>query len=259
MNAAAISVRSLVKRFALSRDLGEIIRRPFATRSATALDGVDLEVGRGEIFGLLGPNGAGKTTLLKILCTLVLPTAGDAIVTGCDVVRQPGLVRQAIGYCLDTERSFYFRMTGRQNLEFFAALNNIESDRAAERIAELTEMLGLSHAIDRRFATYSNGMQQKLGLVRALMTDPHVLLLDEPTRSLDPAAAAEFRHFLRGTLVDKLNKTILIVTHSLEDASECCDRIALMGQGRISASGTWAEVRGAIRNGGTSAHQAGHL
>ena len=120
-------------------------------------------------------------------------------------------------------------------------------------------MLGLSSAIDRRFATYSKGMQQKLGLARALMTDPGVLLLDEPTKSLDPAAAAEFRRFLRNTLVDRFKKTILLVTHSLEDASECCDRIALMNQGRVYVRGTWAEVRGAIRNGGSSSEHADHL
>jgi ABC-2 type transport system ATP-binding protein len=120
-------------------------------------------------------------------------------------------------------------------------------------------MLGLSYAIDRPFATYSKGMQQKLGLARALMTDPGVLLLDEPTKSLDPVAAAEFRHFLRKTLIDRFEKTILLVTHSLEDAAECCDRIALMNQGRISLRGTWAEVGGAIRNGGYSAEHADHL
>lgn len=259
MNAAAISVRNLVKRFPLSRGLTEIVRRPFTPRLATALDGLDLEVGYGEIFGLLGPNGAGKTTLLKILCTLVLPTGGIATITGHNVVQAPASVRQAIGYCLDTERSFYYRLTGRQNLAFFGALNNLESKQAAERIAKLTEMLGLSYAIDRPFATYSKGMQQKLGLARALMTDPGVLLLDEPTKSLDPAAAAEFRHFLRKTLIDRFEKTILLVTHSLEDASECCDRIALMNQGRISLRGTWAEVRGAIRNGGSSSEHADHL
>jgi len=257
MNGVAISVRNLVKRFPLSRGLAEIVRRPFTPRLATAVDGVDLDVGHSEIFGLLGPNGAGKTTLLKVLCTLVLPTGGSATVAGHDVVEAAGRVREAIGYCLDTERSFYYRLTGRQNLDFFAALDNLEVKHATARIAELTEMLGLSSAVDRRFATYSKGMQQKLGLARALMTDPGVLLLDEPTKSLDPAAAAEFRHFIRNILVDRFKKTILLVTHSLEDASECCDRIALMEQGRISVRGTWAEVRGAIRNGGASSHHAG--
>jgi len=258
MTAAAISVQNLVKRFPLSRGLTEILRRPFTPRLATVLDGLDLEVNRGEIFGLLGPNGAGKTTLLKILCTLVLPTTGSATVAGHDVVAAAGRVRQTIGYCLDTERSFYFRLTGRQNLAFFAALNNLESKQAAERIAELTEMLGLATAVDKPFATYSKGMQQKLGLARALMTDPGVLLLDEPTKSLDPTAAAEFRRFLRKMLVDRFEKTILLVTHSLEDASECCDRIALMNQGRISLRGTWAEIQGTIRNGGVSPEYAGH-
>lgn len=256
MSAAAISVRNLAKRFPITKGIAEIVRRPFARHWATALEGVDLEVEYGEIFGLLGPNGAGKTTLLKILCTLVLPTEGSAAVSGHDVVRAPGSVRRAVGYCLDTERSFYYRLTGRQNLAFFATLNNLESKQAAARITELAGMLGLSSAADRPFMTYSKGMQQKLGLARALMTDPAVLLLDEPTKSLDPAAAAEFRRFIRGTLVDRFGKTILLVTHSLEDAGECCDRMALMNQGGISMRGTWAEVRGSISNGGFPAEHS---
>jgi ABC-2 type transport system ATP-binding protein len=244
MSAPAIAVSNLVKRFPLSRGIAEIVRQPFARCWTTALDGLDLEVGQGEIFGLLGSNGAGKTTLLKILCTLLLPTEGSAAVAGHDVVQAPASVRQAVGYCLDTERSFYFRLTGRQNLAFFAALNNLESRHATDRIAELT---------------YSKGMQQKLGLIRALMSDPAVLLLDEPTKSLDPAAAAEFRRLVRNTLVDRFGKTILLVTHSLEDAAECCDRVALMSQGRISLRGTWAEVRGSVRNGGLPAQYSDSL
>ena len=259
MSAPAIAVSNLVKRFPLSRGIAEIVRQPFARCWTTALDGLDLEVGQGEIFGLLGSNGAGKTTLLKILCTLVLPTEGSAAVAGHDVVQAPASVRQAVGYCLDTERSFYFRLTGRQNLAFFAALNNLESRHAADRIAELTGMLGLGSAVDRLFMTYSKGMQQKLGLIRALMSDPAVLLLDEPTKSLDPGAAAEFRRLIRNTLVDRFGKTILLVTHSLEDAAECCDRVALMSQGRISLRGTWAEVRGSVRNGGLPAQYSDSL
>ncbi len=259
MSAAAITVRNLAKRFPITKGIAEIVRRPFARHWATALESVDLEVEYGEIFGLLGPNGAGKTTLLKILCTLVLPSEGSAAVSGHDVVRAPASVRRAVGYCLDTERSFYYRLTGRQNLAFFATLNNLDSKQAAARITELTGMLGLSSAADRPFMTYSKGMQQKLGLARALMTDPAVLLLDEPTKSLDPAAAAEFRRFIRGTLVDRFGKTILLVTHSLEDAGECCDRMALMKQGMISMRGTWAEVRGSISNSGFPAEYSDSL
>jgi ABC-2 type transport system ATP-binding protein len=209
-----------------------------------ALDGVDLAVRPGEIFGLLGPNGAGKTTLLKILCTLLLPTSGRAVVNGYDVVEAPSTIRQVVGYCLDTERSFYYRLTGRQNLVFFATLNNLGAGERARRIPEVLESVGLQGAADARFMTYSKGMQQKLGLARALLTDPAVLLLDEPTKSLDPGAAAEFHRFLRGTLAEQRGKTILLVTHSLEECRACCDRIAIMDRGQIVFQGHWPVVQG---------------
>lgn len=254
MTDAPIVVHHLTKRFPVRRRLGEMVRRPFQHRWVMALDGVDLEVGRGEVFGLLGPNGAGKTTLLKILCTLLLPTKGLALVNGHDVVHAPQRVRQAVGYCLETDRSFYYRLTGIQNLEFFATLNNIGSRKAATRIAEVLEMVGLNGLAGAPFMTYSKGMQQKLGLARALLTNPAVLLLDEPTKSLDPGAATEFRRFLRGTLAERLRKTILLVTHSLEEARECCDRGAILHQGRIDFQGTWPEVQGFIQAHGFSGH-----
>ncbi len=231
-----------------------MVRRPFHRRWMTALDGVDLEVRQGEVFGLLGPNGAGKTTLLKILSTLLLPTEGRATVNGHDVVEAPRRARQAVGYCLDTERSFYYRLTGMQNLAFFANLNNIGSREATTRIGEVLGMVGLNGAAGDPFMTYSKGMQQKLGLARALLTDPTILLLDEPTKSLDPGAAIEFRRFLRGTLAERLGKTILLVTHSLEEARECCDRVAILDQGRVSFQGTWPEVQGFIQTHGFPGH-----
>jgi ABC-2 type transport system ATP-binding protein len=228
--------------------------RPFDRRWVTALDGVNLQVGQGEIVGLLGPNGAGKTTLLKILCTLLLPTDGRAAVNGHDVVQAPRSVRRAVGYCLDTERSFYHRLTGRQNLAFFAALNNLGSQQTPARIAEVLGMVGLNGAAGEPFMTYSKGMQQKLGLARALLTDPAVLLLDEPTKSLDPGAAGEFRRFLRSILMGRLGKTILLVTHSLEEARLCCDRLAIMHQGRIIFQGVWPEVEAFVQTHGFPGH-----
>lgn len=227
-----------------------MLLRPFGQRWAIALDRVDLEIRQGEIFGLLGPNGAGKTTLLKILSTLLLPTEGRATVDGHDVVKTPRRVRQAVGYCLDTERSFYYRLTGMQNLAFFAALNNLGSGQATALIAEVLAMVGLNVAAGEPFMTYSKGMQQKLGLARALLTDPPVLLLDEPTKSLDPGAATEFRRFLRSTLAERLGKTILLVTHSLEEARACCDRVAIMDQGRIAFQGTGADLQAFVRSHG---------
>jgi ABC-2 type transport system ATP-binding protein len=244
LGTPVVLVHNLTKRFRAERRWGEIVRRPLHARWMTALDGVDLEVRRGEVFGLLGPNGAGKTTLLKIFCTLLLPTSGRAVIGGYDVVAAPSKVRQVVGYCLDTERSFYYRLTGYQNLAFFATLNNLSSGERTRRILEVIEVVGLDGASDGRFMSYSKGMQQKLGLARALLTDPVVLLLDEPTKSLDPGAATAFRRFLRGTLAEKLGKTILLVSHTLEECRECCDRMAIMDRGRIVFQGGWSEVQG---------------
>jgi ABC-2 type transport system ATP-binding protein len=243
LGTPVVLVHNLTKRFRAERRWGDIVRRPLHAKWVTALDGVDLEVRRGEVFGLLGPNGAGKTTLLKIFCTLLLPTSGRAVISGYDVVEAPSKVRQMVGYCLDTERSFYYRLTGYQNLVFFATLNNLSSGERARRILEVIGVVGLDGAADVRFMSYSKGMQQKLGLARALLTDPVVLLLDEPTKSLDPGAATAFRRFLRGTLAEKLGKTILLVSHTLEECRECCDRMAIMDRGQIVFQGSWPEVQ----------------
>ncbi len=232
----------------------ESFLRPRQRTWVTALDGVDLEVKPGEVLGLLGPNGAGKTTLLKILCTLLIPTAGQATVNGYDVVRDSYRVRQAVGYCLDTERSFYYRLTGIQNLSFFATLNNLDSRQATARVADVLDVVGLKEAAEKPFMTYSRGMQQKLGLARALLTDPSVLLLDEPTKSLDPGATEEFRRFIRGSLVEKLGKTVLLVTHSLEEARACCDQLVVLEGGRIAFQGAWPVLQDFIRAHGFPGH-----
>ena len=248
MSAKAIVVRDLTKRFPVRRQWAEMVRGPFRRGWTTVLDGVNLEIEQGEVFGLLGPNGAGKTTLLKILSTLLLPSEGQAFVDGHDVVSSPHRARQAVGYCLDSERSFYYRLSGIENLAFFATLNNLDTRNATRRIAEVLKIVDLNGAADVPFMTYSKGMQQKLGLARALLTDPLVLLLDEPTKSLDPGAAAGLRRFLRDTLAGRMGKTILLVTHSLEEARECCDRTAVIGQGKISFQGSWPEVQGFVQS-----------
>jgi ABC-2 type transport system ATP-binding protein len=238
----AIVVHRLTKWFPVRRPWREVVCRPLHPARVTVLDGIDLEVAPGEVFGLLGSNGAGKTTLLKILCTLLRPNEGRAAIQGFDVVEVPGRVRQVVGVCLETERSFYHRLTGRQNLAFFAALNNLDPALAANRIGKVLDTIGLNGAAGTPVMTYSGGMKQRLGLARALLTDPAVLLLDEPTKGLDPGAAIEFRRFLRETLAQDLGKTIVLVTHSLEEARECCDRVAILVRGRIYAQGTWPEV-----------------
>jgi len=243
-------VENLAKQFSVARPWQALLHHPFRRQWVTPLDGVDLAVKRGEVLGLLGPNGAGKTTLLKILSTLLLPTAGRALINGYDVVRDPQAVRKAVGYCFDTERSFYYRLTGIQNLHFFAILNNLSWPEANVRVAECLNTVRLAGTARLPFMTYSKGMQQKLGLARALLTDPPVFLLDEPTAGLDPGATIEFRQFLRHTLVEKLGKTIVLVTHNLVEARECCDRLAVLDQGKIVCVGTWGEVHECLRTQG---------
>jgi ABC-2 type transport system ATP-binding protein len=205
---------------------------PFVRRvpPVIALQNVSLTVSRGEIVGLLGTNGAGKTTLLKTLATLVLPTAGQVTIDGWDLVRDAERVKDVVSLMTGDERSFYWRLTGRQNLEFFAAFQGLNPEDTTTRIEELQEQLELE-ALDRRFGLYSTGMRQRVALARALLRRPSILLLDEPTRSLDPLARRRFYQFLRDTLVKALGCSILLSTHSFDEAESLCDRIAVLHRG----------------------------
>ncbi len=238
----AIVIRGLTKVFhpieLRLRSLHPLRRQP----PVAALHDLTLTVRRGEVLGLLGPNGAGKTTLLKILATLVLPNVGQVAVHGWDVVRDTDQVKRIVGLATGEERSFYWRLTGRENLEFFAAFQGLTVRAAAARIEELRQRLGLE-ALDRRFGLYSTGMRHRLAIARALLPQPTVLLLDEPTRSLDPLAAAALHRLIRATLVEELGCTVVLATHSLSEAEALCDRLAILHQGRLLACGTVAELR----------------
>jgi len=198
-----------------------------------ALDDVTLDIEAGEIRGLLGPNGAGKTTLVKILSTVLLPSAGSASVLGHDIVRETAAVRRLIGIVFGGERGLYWNMTGRQNLEYWAALYNVPARETASRIAELLERVGLSDRADYLVETYSRGMKQRLHLARGLIGSARVLFLDEPTTGMDPLAARQFRE-----LVSELRsegRTILLTTHDMAEAESVCDRVALIDHGRLLA------------------------
>lgn len=207
-----------------------------------ALRGVNLKVRKGEVFGVLGPNGAGKTTLIKILCTLVLPDGGEAYVAGYDVVRESKEVLRNVQAVLPGSRGFSWRLTGRQNLEFYALLYGLRDKEARKRINYLLEFTGLENRADDMYQQYSTGMQRKLLLCRALLRDTPVLLFDEPTVGLDPASAAEFRELLR-TMARKEGKTIFLSTHNLYEAQELCDRIAIIDRGKITACDTPDNIR----------------
>jgi len=241
---AAISVQDLAKTFVKRRSLRDTITRPWGRpETVTALDGVTFTVPPGEIFGLLGPNGAGKTTLLKILSCLIIQTRGTARVNDVDTLRDEIRVKSSIGFVTSDERSFYWRLSGRENLRFFASLYNLPPERARRRCQELLGRLELSDKADHAFMTYSSGMKQRMAVARALLHDPPILFMDEPTRSLDPLAAKHLRALVQETLNRREGKTILLATHNLSEAEDLCSRIAILHKTRVRRMGTLAEVR----------------
>ncbi len=186
------------------------------------------------MHGLLGPNGAGKTTLVKILSTVLLPTSGSARVLGHDVVGEAAAVRPLIGIVFGGERGLYWRLTGRQNLEYWGALYKLSRAEIRVRSEQLIERVGLIERADERVETYSRGMKQRLHLARGLIGDAKVLFLDEPTTGMDPLAAREFR-----TLIAELRgegRTILLATHDMAEAEALCDRVTLIDRGAILAT-----------------------
>ena len=207
-----------------------------------AVDGVNLTVQAGSVLAILGPNGAGKTTLLRILAGLALPSAGDARICGLDIVRENGRARSLVGVSLGDDRSLYARLSGRRNLEFFAALHGLSRQEARQRIDELSNVLEIP--LEQSVQASSSGIRQRILIARALLHDPTVLLLDEPTKSLDPASAQGLRGFIRERLARHLGKTVLIATHNLPEAEHLGDEIAIMKQGRIRARGTLNVLRG---------------
>jgi ABC-2 type transport system ATP-binding protein len=215
----------------------EEIRRVFTPRKrdpVTALDGISLTIPAGEVHGLLGPNGAGKTTLVKILSTVLLPTSGSASVLGHDVVDEAAAVRPQIGIVFGGERGLYWRLTGRQNLEYWGALYKLSRVETRERTVRLLERVGISERADERVETYSRGMKQRLHLARGLIGDAKVLFLDEPTTGMDPLAAREFRALI-GELRGE-GRTILLATHDMAEAETLCDRVTLIDRGAILAT-----------------------
>ncbi len=211
-----------------------------------AVRGVSFEVRPGELFGLLGPNGAGKTTTIKMLITLLLPTSGTARVMGHDVVAETELVRRRIGYVFGGDRGLYDRVSGFDNLRYFAELYGVDPAQQRRRIEELVEMVGLTDRIREKVEGYSRGMRQRLHIARGLLHDPEVLFLDEPSIGLDPVGARELRQTVRELV--RAGKTVLLTTHYMFEADALCDRIAVINDGRIVAEGTGANLKAGIAN-----------
>lgn len=235
---------ALGKRFREQRPWREVLRHPFRRRSYQALTDVSLAVREGEFFGILGPNGAGKTTLFRILATSIYPDQGEAWVGGHRVDDEAAHVRGQVSCVMANDRSLFWRLDAVENLRLYAALYGMRGPSAEARIREVLALVGLQDVGSRMAGLYSSGMRQRLLIARALLPRPRLLLLDEPTRSLDPIAAREFRHFLRSEIAIAQRCTVLLATHSSEEAMELCDRVAVLHRGRVLATGTARELVG---------------
>jgi ABC-2 type transport system ATP-binding protein len=241
----ALRAENLEKYFPPAATGWRAFLHPAQKLTVPALRGVSFDVAPGEVLALVGANGAGKSTLLRILTTLLLPTRGRAEVCGYDVVTEPAQVRRRLGYHTGADACLYSRLSGRENLELFALLNNLSRAETARRIANLTEMLGLGAVLDKQARTLSTGNIHRLGLARAMLHQPSVLLLDEPTRSLDPLAAAEFRRFLLQRVVGEQGTTVVFASHTLAEVEQLAGRIAVFDRGNLLICGTPAEIEAA--------------
>lgn len=250
MSEPAIRTEHLSKEYLPQRSLRQSLHKALhrgqpndhAEEPIMAVRDLSFTVHAGELYGLLGPNGAGKTTLIRLLCTMIVPTAGAGSIFGVDLA-DSNQIRQMIGMATGEERSFYWRLSGRHNLEFFAALYGLKQPYAQQRINELLEQVDLASHADRPFRTYSSGQKQRLGIARALLHHPRLLFLDEPTRSLDPTATLRLHEFIEQELLQREQMTILLTTHRLDEAARLSHRIGIMHQGRLQAEGTPDELR----------------
>jgi len=207
------------------------LRKPGA--ETHALKGVSLTVSEGEVLGLLGPNGSGKSTTLKLISTMLLPDRGEVLVQGCDTRRHGQEVRRRVGFAVGSERSFFPRLTVQENLEFFAALENVRRRDVSGRVESVLSAVSLNDVAGKQVMKLSSGMYQRLGMARAMIKNPAILLLDEPTRSLDAAAADELWSLIRD--LSFTGTTVLMATHNFEEATAVCDRVALLKQGELIA------------------------
>lgn len=245
--AVAISIKGVSKTYPIPLAGARQFFRVKTRAPVEALKDVSFDVREGEIFGLIGRNGAGKTTLTKIIATLVQPTRGRVNVLGSDSVRDEEEVRARVGLAGAEERSFYWRLTVEQNLVFFARLYGLGTQAARRRIDELLGLLELTDLRRRRFGELSTGNKQRMAVARALLNSPPVLLLDEPTRSLDPLAAARTRELIGSLTRGTRRTTILLTSHNLSEVEELCQRVAIISRGRIRAIDTPHHLRAAHR------------
>ena len=237
-----VDVRALSKSFSTKE--GPILRKK--KKSLVAVDEISFSVPRGKIFGLLGPNGAGKTTIIKMLCTLITPTTGDAFINGYSIVKEPQKVRESLGVMLTGERTLYWKLTGRENLEYFAALYHLQHSDIRKRIDYLLQLLGLSDRENTVVENYSTGMRIRLSFAKALLNEAPVLLFDEPTASLDPQSSRLIRDIIRDLKKD--GYAVILTTHNMDEADALSDRVAIIDHGRIVRYGSPSELKEKLKS-----------
>ena len=238
-----VRIDGLTKSFPVRRSWKESLRAPFAKPMAVAVENVSLSVAEGEIFGLLGQNGAGKTTLFKMLSTLILADSGEAAIAGLDVRDQADAVRRLLAPVIANERTLYWRLSALENLRLYASLQGLRGANARSEMDRVLAITGLVDTGEKLVGMFSSGMKQRLLIARALLGRPRVLLLDEPTRSLDPISAREFRRFLRETVVGAEGCTVLLATHDADEVWDLCDRVGVLERGRLLAVDATAVLR----------------
>ncbi len=238
-----ISVRNVSMRFPIPKRYRELVLHPFrARRVSTALSNASFEVEKGDRIAVLGPNGAGKTTLLKLIGGLLLPSKGDIVVNDFSTLHHNNAARRSVGFVLNEERSFFWRLNAIENLEFFGALDNLWGSDLQTRIHELIRLVGLEDAAYRPISDYSSGMKQRLALARGLISEPEVLILDEPTRALDPVACEVLIDLIMDRVYQDARKTLLIATHRLEEAIKLCNKVMVIDKGHIRAFDCLADL-----------------
>jgi len=241
MPQPAIIAKGLTMRYRVPKRYREYLFSPFSSRRYTALSEFSLELPAGGTLAVLGPNGSGKTTLLRLIAGLLYPTHGAIRVRG-HLSHAGGKRPFCVGIVLNEERSFYWRLTGRQNLEFFGCLDNLSGKNVRERCDQTLEMVGLARAADVRVSDYSSGMRQRLAIARGVLADPKVLILDEPTKSLDPAGVVEIRSHLRDWLAAR-DATLVLATHNMAEAEELASHVCVLDKGKLLAYETVEQAR----------------
>ena len=216
-------------------------RFPFKTEVSRGVCNLDLEIENGA-FGLLGINGAGKTTTLKMIATLLRPGSGRILIDGLDSRRYEKQLRSRINMITGSDRMLYFRLTGRENLLYFASLYGMGRREARRRSSELLELTGLSASADKRVEQYSRGMKQRLAIARGLINDPAILLLDEPTLGLDVSIAADIRKFIKDVLLSENRRTLILTSHYMSEIEELCPRVGILQEGRLIYDGGYDDL-----------------